>query len=102
MFVDSRRRGLELFLNRLARHPALSKTEALRLFLHGGQEFTDLRAGKDGPEMGDAAPAAAAPAPAAKAPAKKGFMDYLSDVGSAVTSSVQACVLRVRFARGAS
>ena len=65
MFVDSRRRGLELFLHRIATHKELRKSEDFRLFLQGGQEFHDIREGKAKPPQ----------------PAKtKGFMDYFNEL----------------------
>jgi sorting nexin-1/2 len=105
MFVDSRRRSLELFLNRLARHRDLAALPEVHQFLYGGPEFQDLRDGKIDSEAAAAASAAAAAggggggaaaaAPAAGGGAEdsvrraaKGFLDYLGDVASTVTTTL--------------
>lgn len=73
MFVDSRRRSLELFLNRIAQHKALAKSECVKLFLHGGQNFLDAREGK---------------LAVATKKTGKGFFDYVTDITSTVTTAV--------------
>jgi hypothetical protein len=64
MFVDNRRRGLELFLTRIAQHTELGKSEDFKLFLFGGQNFQDAKDGKINQKKG----------------AGKGFMDYFSQI----------------------
>jgi len=72
MFVDSRRRSLELFLNRIASHKELSKSDDVKLFLHGGQNFIDAKDGKI-----NVAPQK-----------KKGFFEYVTSVTESITASV--------------
>lgn len=91
MFVDSRRRGLELFLNRLAQHRALKDSPDLRLFLHGGQEFVDRREGGAAPAAeagaGGAAGAPAAEEESAAASAAKGLFSYFSEAVQTVSNT---------------
>lgn len=71
-FVDSRRRGLELFLNRVARHVEMSKSDDLKLFLHGGQDFQDVRDGKIKPKQAK----------------QKTFFELVNDISQTVQSTL--------------
>lgn len=106
VFVDSRRRGLELFLNRLSKHIALSQAPEFKLFLYGSaDELMMARTGKPqgSPDAeGDheneesvAVGAAAAPPPVAAASSNtptsaRSFMSYLSEFSQSTMSGAAA------------
>lgn len=77
-FIDERRRWLEMFLNRLAKHSLLCHSPDVILFLHG--DDNDLTAAKEGKT---AAYVSANTPEATQAPVKpaaqKGFMSYIKE-----------------------
>jgi sorting nexin-1/2 len=72
VFVDSRRRGLELFLNRIAEHPVLSQAEDVYTFLHGSDEELAAARKQKTSASGKA----------------KGVMSFFSSMAQSVTSSL--------------
>jgi hypothetical protein len=85
-FIQERRRGLEIFLNRLALHRELRDSDDVDVFLHAVDDsvWAQHKARKEKEEKA----AAAASADVAPAPAKRGIMTFFKETVQSISNSV--------------